>query len=153
MGKSETLRRGQHAALVVHLAVADQRQRHVAQRREVAGRADRTLARDDRDHVGVPQRDRLVEQLPAHARVAEREVVDAQGKREPRRVDRQRVADAGRVAQQQVLLQLRQLLNSLDVLLEAWNAADSAGGGKVDFPREKMFMQAVRSGKGRGFDP
>ena len=40
-------------------------------------------------------------------------------------------------------LQLRQLLGSLDVLLEAWNAADEAGG-KVDFPREKVFMQAVR---------
>ena len=39
--------------------------------------------------------------------------------------------------------QLRRLLSSLDVLLEAWNT-EEAGGGKVDFPREKVFMQAVR---------
>jgi len=47
-------------------------------------------------------------------------------------------------------LQIRRLMILLDVLLESWNhsnvksSSSSAGAAKVDFPREKMFLEAVR---------
>lgn len=39
-------------------------------------------------------------------------------------------------------LQLQRLLTSLDAMLEAWNAAEKEG--KVDFPREKLFLKPIR---------
>jgi len=93
-----------------HLAAADQRQGHVAQRREVAAGADRSLRWDHRREAGVEQRQRLLQQLEPHTGEAEREVVDAQRERQPARRERQRLADAGGVAEQQVGLQRRQLV-------------------------------------------
>jgi len=40
-------------------------------------------------------------------------------------------------------LQLQQLLLGLDILLEAWNSLDG-NDQKMDFPREKLFLKAVR---------
>ncbi len=51
--------------------------------------------------------------------------------------------DLGRPCQLQILsLQLKRLLTSLDVLLEAWNVAET--GEKVDFRREKPFLKPIR---------
>ena len=42
-------------------------------------------------------------------------------------------------------LQLQRLLTSLDVLLESWNALEETMvAGKVDFKKEKMFLQTAR---------
>jgi len=43
-------------------------------------------------------------------------------------------------------LQIRRLMVLFDVLLESWNQAqvDSDGGVRMDFPREKLFLQPVR---------
>jgi len=45
-----------------------------------------------------------------------------------------------------ISLQVRRLMVLFDVLLESWNQAQVQGdsGAKVDFPREKIFLQPVR---------
>ena len=41
-------------------------------------------------------------------------------------------------------LQIRRLMVCLDVLLESWNSSYSSDSAKIDFPRERLFLQAVR---------
>jgi len=57
------------------------------------------------------------------------------------RFDYRSLSSAG-CAQRLLTLQLQQLLLGLDVMLEAWNSLDLQE--KVDFPREKLFLKAIR---------
>ena len=51
------------------LALADQHEPEVGERREVAGRPDRAAARDHRHDVALEQREQQLDELHAHARV------------------------------------------------------------------------------------
>ena len=78
----------------------------VRERREVAAGADRSAARHDRVDARVERVDQPVERRAPDAGVALREHVGAQRHHRAHRARRQRLADAGRVAAQQVALQL-----------------------------------------------
>ena len=80
-------------------------ERQVRQRREVAARPDRSAARHDRMDARVERVDQPVERRAPDAGVALREHVRPQRHHRPHRARRQRLADAGRVAAQQVPLQ------------------------------------------------
>ena len=85
------------------LAFADQHQREVRERREVAARADRAAATARRGCTPrVEQRDQRVERLDADAGEALGQHVRAQRHRRAHGAHRQRLADAGGVAAQQV---------------------------------------------------
>jgi hypothetical protein len=66
-GAAQQRRGGRAPAVDQHLAFAQQRERHVRQRRQVAGGADRSLARDVRHQPGVVHRDQGVDHLRSHA--------------------------------------------------------------------------------------
>ena len=85
---------------------ADQHERQVRQRREVAARADRSAARHDRMDARVERVDQPIERRAPDARVALREHVRAQRHHRAHGARRQRLADARRVAAQQVPLEL-----------------------------------------------
>ena len=94
----------------MHFPEPDQRQCHVGQRRQIARGSDGSLARNHRDQIRIEQRDRLLQQFLTNPAVAECKVVDAQREGEPTLLLPQRCANAGRVTQQQVALQLQQLV-------------------------------------------
>ena len=75
------------------------------ERREVAARADRAAARHERVHAAVEQLDEALERGAANAGEALGEHVRAQRHRRAHRAHRQRLADAGRMAAQQIELQ------------------------------------------------
>ena len=104
--RAERLPARQPLAVEPGLALADERQREVRERREVAARADRAAAR----HVGRTPRfealDEQLDHLDARARVALRERVRAQQHRGAHDLGRVRIADAARVAAKQPQLEL-----------------------------------------------
>jgi len=55
-------------------------------------------------------------------------------------------SDRMKAGRYMLTLQIRRLMTLFDVLLESWNQAQVQGdtGAKVDFPREKIFLQPVR---------
>ena len=61
---------GTRPAVDDRLAFADEHEREVRERREVAAGADRAAARHDRVHAGVEQRDQRIERARADAGVA-----------------------------------------------------------------------------------
>ena len=69
----ERVARRHDAAVDPRLAFADQHRRKMRERREIAGRADRSLRRNARHDAGVGERDERLDHAPAHARVAARE--------------------------------------------------------------------------------
>ena len=87
------------------LALADEDERQVGERREIAARADRAAARHARVDAVVEQVEQPLERLAPDAGEALGEHVRAQRHRGAHGADRQRVADAGGVAAQQVHLQ------------------------------------------------
>ena len=66
-------RAGIDATVELRLAFADQHGRQMRERREIAGRADRSLRRNARHDARVAERDERLDHAPAHARVAARE--------------------------------------------------------------------------------
>ncbi len=97
-------------------AFADQHQRRVRERREIARRADRADRRHDRRDVRVQEADQLRAQRGPHARQAARQRRAEQDHHRAHDVDRQRLADARRVREDQVALDLAQLV-VVDALL------------------------------------
>jgi hypothetical protein len=85
---------------------ADEDERQVGERREVAARADGSAARDHGMDARVERVDQPVERRAADPREPFREDVGAQNHHRPHRARRQRLADAGRMAPQQVALQV-----------------------------------------------
>src|SRR5690606_35541731 len=92
------------------LAFADQAQRDVRERSEVAGCADRAARRNDRQHVVLEQGEQRLYDFGSCAGEACSEGIRFQEQDEPHDRARQRVADAARVAAHQVQLQLTNLL-------------------------------------------
>ena len=92
------------------LPLADQRQRKVRQRREVAARPDGAARRHVRQEARAEHRDEQLDRLDAGARVALRQRVRAQEHRRAHDVVGVRIADAAGMAAQQPQLQLGRLL-------------------------------------------
>ena len=101
---------GVRCVSVPHLAFADQHERDVRERRQIAARADRSAAGHVRVHAAVERRDERLERLDANAGESLRQHIRAQRHRRAHGAHRQRLVDAGRVAAQQVDLQLRQIV-------------------------------------------
>ena len=79
-----------------HLALADQHERQMRERREVAARADRAARRHARVDAAVQQRDQRLERLDADAGEPFRQHVGAQRHRRAHGADRQRIAERRR---------------------------------------------------------
>ena len=107
--RPQRLGAGQPCAADHRLAFADEHQREVRERREVAARAHRAARGHDRVHAGVEQRDQRHRACSArmpewpHASTLARSAIIARTARAG-----ERLADAGRMAAQQVQLQRRQ---------------------------------------------
>ncbi len=103
--RGERLAGGHLAAGEARLALADEGERQVRERRQIAGRAHRPLGRDARRHARVEHRQQRVDDLHAHARVPQRDHLRAQH-HHPADLGLAQVGpDAARVAAHQVLLQ------------------------------------------------
>jgi hypothetical protein len=76
------------------------------QRRQVAARADRTLFRNDRDHIAVQQFGQRLQRRGTDAGMAAHQRVDADRQHRAHDARRQRLADADRVGDHEVALQL-----------------------------------------------
>ena len=108
---------------------AHEDEREVGEGRQVAARADRSAGRHTRMHARVGQREERVERLGADARVSLRQHVGA--KRDERAHDgrRQRLADAGGVAAQQIQLQGGELMRgNRDLGQRAESGVDAVDG-------------------------
>ncbi len=92
------------------LALADERQREMRERREVAARAHRAPGRDVRDDAGVEHVDEQLHRLQPRARVPLREGVRAKEQRAADDLVRIRLPHPARVAAQETQLQLGRLL-------------------------------------------
>ena len=105
-GGRERLGGRAHDAVDLDLAESDEGQREVGERREVAGRPDAPLLRHDRmDAVRQQRQDGVDDRRPTTA-VAQGQGVRPQEQHRADDLARERRADAGRVAHQQVLLEL-----------------------------------------------
>ena len=82
----------------------------MGQRREVAGRPERAEFIDDRPDAEVVKIDEPLDDVGAHARMAIAQAPYFQKKDQPDDVDRDEVAHAGRVAFDEVFLQIGQLV-------------------------------------------
>ena len=102
----ERRRPGQPPPVDPGLALADQRQREMGERREVAAGADRAPARNVREHAAVEALDQKLHGHDARAGVALGERVGAQQHRRAHDLVRVRLADAARVAAQEPQLEL-----------------------------------------------
>ncbi len=111
-----------------HLTLADQDEREMRQRRKVAARTDRSARRDARVNAAIEQRDQRVERLEADAGEPLGQHVRAQRHRRPHRPRRQRMADPGSVAAQQVELQrLERVGRDLHVGKRSETGVDAVG--------------------------
>ena len=133
-------------ALHAHAALADQREREVRERREVAGGADRALRGHDRMDACVDEREQPLDHDRAHARETAREARGLQHHDQPHGRVGERRADAGRVRAHEVELQrgelvvgdarLRQLAEAGVDAVERFAGGESrAHGGKRRFDR------------------
>jgi hypothetical protein len=97
------------------VSFANEHQRQVRERREIAAGADRAAAGHERVHMRVQQIEQAIERAAANAGVALGEDVGAQRHHRAHRAPRQQLADAGRVAAQEVALQIAErVLRDLD---------------------------------------
>jgi len=133
------------------LALADEREREVGERRQVAAGPDRSLRWDHGQDVSIEQRDELLERLEPDAREALRQHVRAQQHERPRLGRSERRADARGVRAHQVHLQLAQpIVRDADVgeVAEAGrHAVDdvAARNGRVDHaPRGFDRLAGIR---------
>ena len=98
-------RRSGHALAVdEHLAFADQRKRHVRERREVAGGADRALRGHVRHQSRVVHGDQRVDDFFPHAGRTAREARGLEREHQAHHRRRQRIADTDAVRSDQVEL-------------------------------------------------
>ena len=109
-GDGQRLGGRQPLVLVPRLTFAEQHQRHMRQRRQVTGSADRAFQRNVRVDLGVDQGDQRVDHLAANAGEAARQAVDLQQHDQAHHGVIQRLTDAGGVGQHQRTLQLFQVV-------------------------------------------
>ena len=130
----------QPLAVVARLALAQQQQAHVGQRRQVAGRTDRAFEWNVRIDFGVHQRHQMLQHHAAHAGKAARQAVDFQQHNQAHGGIVQRFADTGGMAQHDGALQLFQIF-----------AGDAGGGQQTEagvdaVNRTVFFDNAVDAG-------
>ena len=106
-GADERLGPREDVAVDLRVALADQREREVRERGEVARRADGAPARHERGHARVQAAEEQLHGLDPRARVPLGERVRAQEHRPPHHLVGVRLADAARVASQEPELELR----------------------------------------------
>jgi hypothetical protein len=124
----QRLEPGQPLALDERLALADERQREMRERREVTRGADRAARRNDRDDAARETFEQQLDGLDPRAGIALRERVRAQEHRGPHDLVGIRVADAARVRAEQPQLELlRQLLRDRPVHEAAEAGVDAVG--------------------------
>ena len=109
-GGLEALQRGDRAAAPAHLADAQQHGRHMGQRRQVAGGADRALGRDAGMDAGIDQLHQRLQHAPPHAGVAEREAVDLEDHDQAHEPVIEQRPGAGGMRQHEAALQLGHLI-------------------------------------------
>ena len=97
-------------ALHHRLALADQHEAHVRERREIARGADRALARNDRQHVGIDEGGQRLHGGERDAGGALRQRIELHQQDQPRDARRQRRADARRMRAHDVDLQPVEIL-------------------------------------------
>ncbi len=107
---AQHLRRGPDALRGPELALADEREREVRERREVAAGAHRALLGDRRVEAGAEHPAEQVHELWASTGDSLREHVGAEQHHRPHLALREPRADAGRMAAHEVHLQLRELV-------------------------------------------
>ena len=116
-------------AVDAHFTHAQHGQRHVRQRRQVAGRADRTLGRDGRHDARVEQREQRIHDERTHAGIATRQAADLHQYDQAHHGVREQRAGADRMRQDQVALQLLQLLvRDAGLGQQAETGVDAVGG-------------------------
>ncbi len=116
VGQLQRHRAGHPLAAQRRLALADQDQRQVGERRQVAGGADRSLARHDRVHAGVEQLDEALDHDRPDPGVPPGEHVGAEQEHGAHDVLAERLAHPAGVGAQQVELQPGELVGGdLDV--------------------------------------
>ena len=93
-----------------HPSLAEERQRQVGERGEVAARPHRAAARHDRQHLLVEQREQGLDHLRPHARVAAGQGVGAQQEHAAHRGVAQRLPHSGGVREEEPLLEECQLV-------------------------------------------
>ena len=93
-----------------HVALAHQRQRHVAERRQISARADAALLRHHRDHPGVEHGHERVHQLRSYPAGRPEEHVGPKQHERAHDGGRQRSPHAGRMTADQIDLQLLELV-------------------------------------------
>jgi hypothetical protein len=146
-----------------HLAFADQRQGHVGERREVAGRADRALRRHIRHEAGAADREQRVDHRFAHAGMPARQARRLQHKHQSDDRWRQRLADADAVGADQVELQAIELVgvdarrrqlaeagvDAIDRRVTLRRALDDGGAGAHGRTRGRVELEACAAGMDR----
>ena len=116
----------ERASVLQCFAFADQAQRQVRERREIARRADRAAARNHRQHVVVEQREQRIDQLGAHTRDAGSKAVRLEQQHAPHDRRRERLADAARVTAHEIELQLPHLVRGDALVRERAEAGGDA---------------------------
>ena len=114
------------ASVLSGFAFADQAQRQVCERGEIAGRADGAAARDHREHVVVEQREQRVDQFGAYAGDAGREAVRLEQQHAAHERRCERLADAARVTAHEIELQLPDLIRGDALVRECAEAGGDA---------------------------
>ena len=142
------------------LAFAEQRQRHVRERREVAGGADAALARHVGHEAGVVHREQAVDDGGTHARVAARQARRLRREHQPHDRRRQRRADTDAVRADQVQLQRREVgfadprarqlaeagVDAVDRGVAFGGAAHDLGAGRDRRQRLRVDVQLLAAG-------
>ena len=121
--RRERLPSAAHRRIVTHpgVALADEHERQVGERGEVAARADRSAARHARVDAAVEEVEQPLERRAADAGEALGQHVGAERHRRTHGPNRQRIADAGGVAAQQVDLQRAERIAGMAVSASAPN--------------------------------
>ena len=128
--------RGTALALVPHFAQAEQRQRHVGQRGQVAGSAERALAVDDGGDAQVEEVEQALNGRNLHAALAKAQGVSLEQQHEANYLRANGFAHAARVALHQILLEAAQVAGAdAHVAERAKAGGDAVDGalGRLDF--------------------
>ena len=124
-------------AFVASLAFAQQHQRHVGQRRQVAGGTDRTFQRNVRVNLGIDQGDQGVDHHPANTGETTAQAVDLEHHDQAHQRIADRLANTGGVGQHQGALQVFQVFaGNAGRGQQAETGVDAVGGAVF---REDLF--------------
>ena len=155
----QRFRAGHPFTLVKRLAAAEQHDRQVRQWREIAARAHRPHFRNHRDHIAVQQFGERAQRRNADARMPAHQRVDADHEHRAHHACVERLADADRMGDHQVVLQFleqaartrfriaaRQFVANPMRTEQLVGVAAEPGGHAVDrFPAADFLGEKIRS--------